>query len=85
MSKHSFLQNNRNLLDDSCLSKIPASVILEQDLNNPPKLIAMEFCVGWLAEYWSSGRWTCQTCFYGPALHIYIATGGTVVLHGMIL
>ena len=49
-------------------SEVPASIAtLEQQLNNPPKLIR-HFCVGWLAEYWSGGRRTCRTCSYGPGL-----------------
>ena len=48
-------------------NQIPASVFLEKELNNPPKLIQY-FCAGWLgmAEYWSGGCWTCRTSSYSP-------------------
>ena len=55
-------------LDDSCLPRLLLVCYLSKNCNNPWNPI-WHFCIGWVAEYWSSSSRTCwasRTCSYGP-------------------
>ena len=52
----------QKLFGEQLLSDSPPSVVLEQELDTP----YTDFCVGWLAEHWSGGCQTCQSCSYNP-------------------
>ena len=64
-TKRVYLQPPNEIIGSLLSSEIPASTLLGQELNNLPSSYDIQFCMGWLAAYWSSGRQTCRTCCLG--------------------